>query len=245
MNDTLWDHPNTVSYMNPLDTNAKSYLENCSTRFQAMGAQHILAVGIPLPGRDLVKLALFQKWGNEELNTSQLAQIKGGDPLLRRIAVLGEPAIWHLSENENQWLAASPLVALLKRHTHDQESCRTIAGLHIHMFDHFQIAICLAGVDIVATRRELVALSSEIRFALDDINAIKPIINRPGELSARERMILSLTAEGKTASDIANELEISQRTVHAHLQNASEKMQAANKTQTVVEALRYGQIQLH
>ncbi len=67
---------------------------------------------------------------------------------------------------------------------------------------------------------------------------------RPGELSMREKMVLSKTAEGKTAGDIAIELDISQRTVHAHLQNASEKMQAANKTQTVVEALRYGQIKL-
>jgi DNA-binding CsgD family transcriptional regulator len=47
---------------------------------------------------------------------------------------------------------------------------------------------------------------------------------------------------GKTASEIAEELKISQRTVHAHLQNASEKLRASNKTHTVVEALRYGQI---
>jgi DNA-binding CsgD family transcriptional regulator len=37
-------------------------------------------------------------------------------------------------------------------------------------------------------------------------------------------------------------LKISKRTVHAHLQNASEKLRAHNKTHTVVEALRYGQI---
>jgi DNA-binding CsgD family transcriptional regulator len=65
---------------------------------------------------------------------------------------------------------------------------------------------------------------------------------RPGELSARERRVVELSARGKTASQIATILEISQRTVHAHLQNASEKLRAHNKTHTVVEALRYGQI---
>jgi len=67
---------------------------------------------------------------------------------------------------------------------------------------------------------------------------------RPGDLSDRERRVLELTALGKTAGEIAEVLNISQRTVHAHLQNASEKLRASNKTQTVVEALRYGQISM-
>jgi DNA-binding CsgD family transcriptional regulator len=76
-------------------------------------------------------------------------------------------------------------------------------------------------------------------FALD---YLRP--ERPGELSARERRVLELSAMGKTANEIADILAISQRTVHAHLQNASEKLAADNKTHTVVEALRYGQIQV-
>ena len=53
-----------------------------------------------------------------------------------------------------------------------------------------------------------------------------------------------MSALGKTAREIATQLEISQRTVHAHLQNASDKLRATNKTQTVVEAMIYGQIDL-
>lgn len=56
--------------------------------------------------------------------------------------------------------------------------------------------------------------------------------------------MLELTAFGKTAGEIADVLDISQRTVHAHLQNASVKLNASNKTHTVVEALRYGQIRV-
>jgi LuxR family transcriptional regulator, quorum-sensing system regulator BjaR1 len=54
--------------------------------------------------------------------------------------------------------------------------------------------------------------------------------------------VVELSASGKTAGEIAGILEISQRTVHAHLQNACEKLRARNKTHTVVEALGYGQI---
>jgi DNA-binding NarL/FixJ family response regulator len=76
-------------------------------------------------------------------------------------------------------------------------------------------------------------------FALKAVPA-----ERPGDLSGRERRVVALSAVGKTAADIAEALAISQRTVHAHLQNASDKLRARNKTQTVVEALRYGQITL-
>ena len=72
------------------------------------------------------------------------------------------------------------------------------------------------------------------------LNFLRP--ERPGELSGRERRVVELSATGKTAGEIAEILAISQRTVHAHLQNASEKLRALNKTHTVVEALRYGQI---
>lgn len=69
-------------------------------------------------------------------------------------------------------------------------------------------------------------------------------IERPGSLSPRERRVLELTAVGKTAFDIAEDLDISQRTVHAHLQNAGQKLAALNKTHTVVEALRHNQIRI-
>ena len=75
---------------------------------------------------------------------------------------------------------------------------------------------------------------------LFSLNYLRP--ERPGELSGRERKVVELSATGKTAGEIAAILAISQRTVHAHLQNASEKLRALNKTHTVVEALRYGQI---
>ena len=74
------------------------------------------------------------------------------------------------------------------------------------------------------------------------LNYLRP--ERPGELSGRERKVVELSATGMTASEIAQILAISQRTVHAHLQNASDKLRALNKTHTVVEALRYGQISI-
>lgn len=60
----------------------------------------------------------------------------------------------------------------------------------------------------------------------------------------REREIVGHTARGKTSNEIGRELGISARTVFAHLTSAGEKLRAANKTETVVNAFRYGQISL-
>lgn len=63
-------------------------------------------------------------------------------------------------------------------------------------------------------------------------------------LTAREREVLRWTAAGKTADATAEILAISVRTVEYHLLNASRKLNTANRTHTVVEALRSRQLSL-
>jgi DNA-binding CsgD family transcriptional regulator len=107
----------------------------------------------------------------------------------------------------------------------------------------YQAVFIAAGTGLmVDMKARLVVdyLAAEAFRRLIDLGVVR--VERPGELSARERRVVELSAHGKTANEIAEILDISQRTVHAHLQNASEKLGASNKTHTVVEALRYGQI---
>ena len=65
---------------------------------------------------------------------------------------------------------------------------------------------------------------------------------REGELTAREREVMAMSALGATAEAIARRLAVSKRTVIAHLANAIQKLGAANKTEGVIQALRYRQI---
>ena len=245
MNNTLWEHSDSHDSKESRPLNPATLLEHTAREFRSIGAEHILITGLPLPGRDLGKLVLFQQWGPTEMSPPQLAQFRGNDALLRRITVLEKPTLWDLSDPDNAWIEKSSLVQYLQRSAVDPKSYRTMIGIHVHHFNHLQIAVCLAGPSMSVSTRDLCAMAFNFKFELAELHSVTPILsNRPGELSVRERLVLTLTAEGMTAGDIAEALQISQRTVHAHLQNASEKMQAANKTQTVVEAMRYGQIQL-
>lgn len=65
-----------------------------------------------------------------------------------------------------------------------------------------------------------------------------------GILTDRERDILTWTAMGKSSWDISVILGLSERTVNWFIARAIRKLDAANRTQAVVNAIRAGQIQV-
>jgi PAS domain S-box-containing protein len=66
----------------------------------------------------------------------------------------------------------------------------------------------------------------------------------PGILSGREREVLTLLANGATATEIAERLFLSRATVATHVRNAVAKLGAHTRVQAVVIALRSGQIHI-
>jgi LuxR family quorum sensing-dependent transcriptional regulator len=64
-------------------------------------------------------------------------------------------------------------------------------------------------------------------------------------LTDREREVLQWVLAGKSDRDIGEILNISKRTALAHVVNAVEKLNAANRTAAVVEALRAGEISIN
>ena len=64
------------------------------------------------------------------------------------------------------------------------------------------------------------------------------------QLSPREREIMHLMAEGRTAEAIANELNVSVETVRTHVRNVIRKLQARNRVHAIAIALERGEIAL-
>ncbi|MHB9052303.1 MAG: helix-turn-helix domain-containing protein [Thiomonas delicata] len=61
-------------------------------------------------------------------------------------------------------------------------------------------------------------------------------------LTDREIQVLRWTADGKTASEIADILNISERTANFHIANAITKLNAPNKTAAVIRAGMLGML---
>jgi LuxR family transcriptional regulator len=60
------------------------------------------------------------------------------------------------------------------------------------------------------------------------------------KLSDRETEVLRWTADGKSAQEIADILNVTKHTVEFHIKNAVNKLQAVNMTSAVVKALVLG-----
>jgi DNA-binding CsgD family transcriptional regulator len=63
-------------------------------------------------------------------------------------------------------------------------------------------------------------------------------------LTEREREVLGWIALGKTAGETGTILGLSKRTIETHVYSAARKLDTANSTQTVVEAIRRGELEL-
>jgi LuxR family transcriptional regulator, quorum-sensing system regulator SolR len=61
-------------------------------------------------------------------------------------------------------------------------------------------------------------------------------------MTLREKEVLRWTAEGKTAYEIGQILEVSERTVNFHISNVVTKLGASNKTQAAVKAATLGML---
>lgn len=62
-------------------------------------------------------------------------------------------------------------------------------------------------------------------------------------LTAQERRILQLLAEGKASPDIARQLDISPRTLRSHIHHVNQKLHARSRLEAVIRAIRRGLIE--
>ena len=63
-------------------------------------------------------------------------------------------------------------------------------------------------------------------------------------LTKREEEVFSLLVKNMNTKEIANKLEISEKTVRNHISNAMQKLGVKGRAQAVVELIRLGNITL-
>jgi len=222
-------------------TDPEQILNTIEEPARSRGATHILMTGLPMPNRPIEKLLLRVQWPDMRSGGLPMDQVPVSDPVLNMCYTGRHPVNWHLDAGREP---GEIITSELMLAAAGPGRVRLVA-VPVQEINPYQACVIAAGPDLNFSNRELVAYNYLCAMAWRRLLAIGRVgRSRPGDLSARERRVLELTAIGKTAADIAQMLKISQRTVHAHLQNASEKLKASNKTHTVVQALRHTQIEL-
>lgn len=215
-------------------TSGVQVLDALENEFRALGATHFIATGFPLPGRVIDPLILRMHWGDLRHDRPGGHSVKSDDALLQMALSARRPFTW--CESPEHVVGESLLLSELGARA-------PVVGVPVCAFLPYQGVVVAGGVGLAVDDRAKLTIDHLCIEAFRRLFQLSYVRReRPGDLSARERRVVELSALGKTANQIAGILDISQRTVHAHLQNASEKLRAHNKTHTVVEALRYGQI---
>lgn len=102
--------------------------------------------------------------------------------------------------------------------------------------------LCDKRVEI--DEEQALVLRALAQAAHSQVLHLLPEAAKAARLTEREREVLRWTAAGKTADATAEILSISVRTVEYHLLNAARKLNTANRTHTVVEALRSRQLSI-
>lgn len=216
-------------------TTAQKILDILEANLARIGATHILITGLPMPNRPIDSLVHRYRWPDTRNGSTESPVLHASDSALMLGLASNRATVWTVTAGD---MDHSRLLAAVG----EGSQILIVPVTELHPLQAF---VFCAGPKLKTGKYELAALEllTDAAFTrLQDIGALSS--QRPGALSSRERKVLELTAFGKTASEIAELLDISQRTVHAHLQNAIVKLNASNKTHTVVEALRYGQIRV-
>lgn len=141
--------------------------------------------------------------------------------------------------------AEAPRMRVLIVTVHQEESYVTEAlragadGYTLKTIGHKELADTIRRV----MAGEPVLHPAVARTVLADFAAITRGESPPGRLSAREREVVKLLAQGLSNKQIARQLGIGVETVKTHVSSILTKLGAADRTQAVVLALRRGLVE--
>ena len=93
---------------------------------------------------------------------------------------------------------------------------------------------------IVAVARGGTALAPEVQAGLAQQVQERERIDRPPDLTAREREVLELISQGLSAPEIGRQIHLSPTTVKSHLHKLYEKLGVSDRAAAVAEAMRRG-----
>ena len=216
-------------------------LQSATTRDDLMDQFQVAAARFGLPAIAIMQFASANGDGQPTLVgvrmaedvTRELGTLRPSDRLLAYLQAADRPV--HLAEA----LASSSAANVLAEAGLDDG-----LAMPVRLPDSRLGIAVLLGEKVDRDESDVLALVALVQTAVAQLGHLTPEASAAAMLTPREREVLRWTAAGKTADASASILGISVRTVEYHLLNAARKLNTANRTHTVVEALRSRQISL-
>jgi LuxR family quorum sensing-dependent transcriptional regulator len=206
-----------------------------------LGFHAYIMAGIPLPGQSLRQTTIANGWPSEWFELYSRENLSAVDPVPRHCFNTLNPFEWTEAPYDRE---REPAAHQVMERAHDFRFNNGFC-IPIH-YDNETGAISIAGEQPELDPERKSALHLMSVFTHSRLRALsKPKACAPARhLNNIEAEVLRWAARGKTAWETSQILDISERNVRWHLEEAQRKLMTKNKTATVAVALVNGEILL-
>ncbi len=207
--------------------------DTLNTAFGAYGVDHFIVAGLPDLTVRFEKMVLLKHWSADWFDVYTSQQYVLDDPVVRMCRSTTMPFDWTEAPFDAE---REPRAVELMNTAHDFGLKRGFS-IPVHSLNGLEACFSVSGAKPEFDDGARAALHLIALYAFERVRRLTLPKTGPNPLTLRERESLTWAAVGKTHSDIAEIMGITERTVTAHMVSAAEKLGAANRVNAVVIAL--------
>jgi LuxR family quorum sensing-dependent transcriptional regulator len=200
------------------------------------GFENFILTGLPNPHQKAEQMVLARKWPQGWFEIYIKENYVAVDPVVRLCRNSVNPFDWADAPFDQ---ATEPRALEVMNRASDFRMSNGFC-IPIHGLTGYEACVSLGGVDLDLSPRTKPAIHLMGMYAFEHIRQLMTQNNesRFDRLTVREREVLTWTAVGKTAAEVAEIMNLSKRTVDEYSVRAARKLRAQNKTHAVVKALQ-------
>jgi LuxR family quorum sensing-dependent transcriptional regulator len=213
----------------------------------ALGFRHLTCATVRQLRDVFLHETIFQTWPKTAVQPFHDKNLFARDPIIARSRYESDAFFWTVDAYDPSDAAHASILEIRRSASVTGGCCAPIPE-RVGGHTAGRLVLYLTGSDFPRTNEvriavRLIAAQVAARIAcLSDSEGRVPegemrFFETTGLLSERERIILSWVASGKSSWAIAKILQISEHTVNQHIEKASHKLEAANRTEAVVKAM--------
>ena len=208
--------------------------DTLSVAFSAYGVDHFIIAGLPNPAERFEKTVMLKHWSADWFDVYTSRQFVLDDPVVRMCRATTTPFEWSEAPFDAE---REPRALELMRTAHDF-GLRRGFSIPVHSLNGLEACFSVSGVRPEFDGGARAALHLIALYAFERVRRLAMPRPRPNPLTVRETEVLTWAAAGKSHGDIAAILGVTERTVTAHMVNATDKLGASNRTHAVVRAMQ-------
>jgi LuxR family quorum sensing-dependent transcriptional regulator len=210
-------------------------MDALGTAFGRFGFETIIVAGLPNPDQRFSQMVLAKRWPVEWFKLYTEKNYDRVDPTVRMCRQSVNPFEWSEAPYDAE---REPGAQEVMRRAADFGMARGFV-VPIHGLTGYEAGVSLGGVHLDLNARSKPALHLMAMYGFDRIRRL--LDPRPAQttvLTPREREVITWASQGKSAWEIGEILNITQRTAEEHLATAARKLGAVNRTHAVAIAIR-------